>query len=49
MDVKPVLADEVQLLSYGETRTTGAWVKFRLSDVKLLEIFRGLDLSLIHI
>jgi hypothetical protein len=43
MDVKPVIADEVQLVDWGESRSGGPWVKLRLSDPALLERLRGLD------
>jgi len=41
--VKILLHDEVQLLDWGESRSAGVWIKFRLLDASLLEPFRGLD------
>lgn len=35
--------EEVQLLDWGETRSGGPWVKVRLADSELLNVFRGLD------
>lgn len=43
MTVKTILADEVQLLGWGDGRQTGPWIKLRLADPNHLEIFRGLD------
>jgi hypothetical protein len=43
MDVRPVLACEVQLITWGESPDVGPWVKLRLDDPGLLETFRGLD------
>ncbi len=40
-----VLSDEVQLLGYGETDSTGPWVKFRLLDPDQLAHFRGQEKS----
>jgi hypothetical protein len=42
-DVQPVLACEVQLITWGESPDMGPWVKLRLDDPGLLETFRGLD------
>lgn len=41
--VIPLMADEVQLIDWGESRTLGSWVRFRLSGPELLDVFRGLD------
>jgi hypothetical protein len=41
--VIPIMADEVQLIDWGESRTLGSWVRFRLSGPELLDVFRGLD------
>jgi hypothetical protein len=42
-DVRVVLADEVQLIDWGESRTLGPWVKLRLSGSDSLAALRGLD------
>jgi hypothetical protein len=44
-DVKVLLHSEAQLLDYGESRTSGPWVKLRLPDHSLLDAFRGLDVG----
>ncbi len=43
--IEPYLAyhDEVQLLGYGETDTSGPYIKLRLQDPADLSIFRGKD------
>lgn len=41
--VIPMMADEVQLIDWGESRTLGSWVRFRLSGPEMLDVFRGLD------
>lgn len=40
---KILLHEEVQLMDWGESRSAGPFVKFRLDDPQLLEIFRGMD------
>lgn len=42
-DLEILYHDEVQLLDWGESRSTGPWVKLRLADVQALDQFRGLD------
>jgi hypothetical protein len=42
-DVRPVLACEVQLITWGESPDMGPWLKLRLDDPAHLELFRGLD------
>lgn len=42
-DLKVIHHDECQLLDWGESRSTGPWVKLRLADTEYLEAFRGLD------
>lgn len=41
--VRPVLACEVQLITWGESPDMGPWLKLRLDDPAHLELFRGLD------
>lgn len=43
IDIDILYHDEVQLLDWGESRSTGPWVKLRLADVQALDQFRGLD------
>ena len=38
-----ILHDEVQLMDWGESRVGGPWIKFRLRESGLLDIFRGMD------
>jgi hypothetical protein len=40
---KILLHDEVQLLDWGESRSAGPYIKFRLKDPAMLEVFRGMD------
>lgn len=40
---KVLLHEEVQLMDWGESRSAGPFVKFRLDDPQLLEVFRGMD------
>jgi len=42
-ELKILLHEEVQFLAWGDGRNSGPWVKFRLADPSLLEVFRGLD------
>jgi len=38
-----LLHEEVQLMDWGESRSAGPFIKFRLDDPALLEVFRGMD------
>lgn len=38
-----LLHSESQLLDWGESRSTGPWIKLRLPDPDLLDVFRGMD------
>ena len=42
-ELRILLHDEVQLLDWGETRAGGPYVKLRLRDPEMLEVFRGMD------
>ena len=42
-DLNLLLHDEAQLVDWGESRSIGPWVKLRLPDPELLEVFRGMD------
>lgn len=44
-DLKILLHSEAQLLDYGESRTSGPWIKVRLPDHELLDPFRGMDVG----
>jgi hypothetical protein len=38
-----ILASEVQLMDWGESRSSGPWIKLRLQDPDQLDVFRGMD------
>jgi len=42
-DINILLADEIQLLDFGESRSIGPWIKLRLNDPDQLAVFRGMD------
>lgn len=42
-ELEVLFHEEVQLLGWGETRETGPWVKLRLNDPDLLNVFRPMD------
>jgi hypothetical protein len=44
-NVRLILHEECQLLDYGESRTSGPYLKLRLKDPELLSPFRGLDVA----
>lgn len=41
--LKILLHDETQLLDWGESRAGGPWIKLRLKDPEMLDVFRGMD------
>lgn len=40
-----VFYGEVSLLDWGESRTTGPWIKLKLQDPTQLDVFRGMDVA----
>lgn len=42
-ELEILIHDEVQLLDWGESRSTGPWVKLRLKSPEQLDRFRGMD------
>ncbi len=41
-ETEPLFLDELQLIGFGESDSTGPWLKFRLADPSQLAVFRGL-------
>jgi hypothetical protein len=37
--------DDVQLVAWGDSHTSGPWVKLRLTDSSLLDVFRGMTVA----